>query len=49
MENFLVHFADTATPSLVTFSEFEEYYEGLSLSIEKDEHFINILQNSWSS
>lgn len=48
MENFLLYFMDTANKGQVMFSEFEEYYEGLSLSIEKDEHFINILQNSWS-
>ena len=32
----------------VTWDEFELYYEGLSLGVESDEDFANILKNSWS-
>lgn len=31
----------------VSYVEFEEYYEGLSLSIEDDEDFYSILRNTW--
>ncbi|XP_072257483.1 calcyphosin-2 isoform X2 [Pyxicephalus adspersus] len=34
-------------PQEVSYSEFEDYYEGLSISILSDEDFINILRNSW--
>ena len=32
----------------VTFSEFEEFYEGLSVAVENDDDFVNILKNSWN-
>lgn len=32
----------------VTYVEFEEYYEGLSLSLESDEDFYSVLSNTWS-
>lgn len=32
----------------VSYVEFEEYYEGLSFSIENDEDFYSILKNTWS-
>nr|XP_022291385.1 calcyphosin-2-like isoform X2 [Crassostrea virginica] len=32
----------------VSYVEFEEYYEGLSLAIEEDQDFINILHNTWN-
>ncbi|KAK7503125.1 hypothetical protein BaRGS_00005751 [Batillaria attramentaria] len=32
----------------VTFIEFEEYYEGLSLGVDDDKDFANILRNTWS-
>ena len=32
----------------VSYSEFEEYYEGLSVCIHDDEAFTNILKNAWS-
>ncbi|XP_073507912.1 calcyphosin-2 isoform X3 [Phyllobates terribilis] len=34
-------------PQEVSYSEFEDYYEGLSIGIVSDEDFINILRNSW--
>ncbi|XP_026523498.1 calcyphosin-2 isoform X1 [Notechis scutatus] len=36
-----------SNPSEVSFGEFEDYYEGLSIGILDDEDFINILRNSW--
>ncbi|XP_074640021.1 calcyphosin-2-like isoform X2 [Tubulanus polymorphus] len=31
----------------LSYIEFEEYYEGLSIGIDKDEDFVNIIVNSW--
>ncbi|XP_066447752.1 calcyphosin-2 isoform X1 [Eleutherodactylus coqui] len=36
-----------SNPQQVSYSEFEDYYEGLSIGIMSDEDFINILRNSW--
>ncbi|XP_013914965.1 PREDICTED: calcyphosin-2 [Thamnophis sirtalis] len=36
-----------SNPSEVSFGEFEDYYEGLSIGIPDDEDFINILRNPW--
>ena len=36
-----------ATEDGVSFVEFEEYYEGLSLSIQSDESFVNMMRNCW--
>ncbi|XP_076813809.1 calcyphosin-2-like [Clavelina lepadiformis] len=46
-EQFLNSFADICMGSEVTFVEFEEYYEGLSIVIEKDDAFINMMRNCW--
>ena len=32
----------------VSYVEFEEYYEGLSIQVEDDENFISILRNTWT-
>lgn len=45
---FLESFATTTVKDELTYREFEEYYEGLSLGIDNDEEFINILKNAWS-
>ncbi|ETE66790.1 Calcyphosin-2, partial [Ophiophagus hannah] len=36
-----------SNPNEVSFGEFEDYYEGLSIGILDDEDFINILRNPW--
>nr|XP_033807610.1 calcyphosin-2 isoform X3 [Geotrypetes seraphini] len=36
-----------SNPNEVSYCEFEDYYEGLSLAISDDEDFVNILRNSW--
>ncbi|XP_029453019.1 calcyphosin-2 isoform X2 [Rhinatrema bivittatum] len=36
-----------SNPNEVSYCEFEDYYEGLSLGILDDEDFVNILRNSW--
>lgn len=38
---------DTKTP-LIAYDQFEEYYNGLSIQIESDNDFIQILKNSWN-
>ncbi|KAL4660235.1 calcyphosin-2 isoform X1 [Arapaima gigas] len=34
-------------PSMISFCEFEDYYEGLSMGISNDQDFANLLKNSW--
>ncbi|XP_075713092.1 calcyphosin-2 isoform X3 [Rhinoderma darwinii] len=36
-----------SNPREVSYGEFEDYYEGLSIGIMSDEDLINILRNSW--
>ncbi|XP_054077526.1 calcyphosin-2 isoform X2 [Rissa tridactyla] len=36
-----------SNPNEVSYSEFEDYYEGLSIGIMDDEDFVNILRNPW--
>lgn len=36
-----------SNPNEVSYSEFEDYYEGLSFGIVGDDDFVNILKNSW--
>lgn len=36
-----------SNPNEVSYSEFEDYYEGLSFGIMDDDDFVNILRNSW--
>ncbi|KAK3096844.1 hypothetical protein FSP39_003894 [Pinctada imbricata] len=50
--NPLTAFLDSVTTSpsqeTVSYVEFEEYYEGLSLCIERDEDYANILHSTWN-
>ncbi|XP_065525236.1 calcyphosin-2 isoform X2 [Lathamus discolor] len=36
-----------SNPNEVSYSEFEDYYEGLSIGIMGDDDFVNILRNPW--
>lgn len=45
---FLDSFDVTVVKGELTFREFEEYYEGLSIGVESDEDFCNILRNAWN-
>uniref|UniRef100_A0A8C4V3S1 Calcyphosine 2 n=1 Tax=Falco tinnunculus TaxID=100819 RepID=A0A8C4V3S1_FALTI len=36
-----------SNPSEVSYSEFEDYYEGLSIGVIDDDDFVNILRNPW--
>ncbi|KAM9246342.1 calcyphosin-2 [Leptosomus discolor] len=36
-----------SNPNEVSYSEFEDYYEGLSIGIMDDDDFVNILRNAW--
>ncbi|KAM9029153.1 LOW QUALITY PROTEIN: calcyphosin-2 [Ara ararauna] len=36
-----------SSPNEVSYSEFEDYYEGLSIGIVDDDDFVNILRNPW--
>ncbi|XP_017659896.1 PREDICTED: calcyphosin-2 isoform X4 [Lepidothrix coronata] len=46
--SFLETLGETCSnPTEVSYSEFEDYYEGLSFGIVCDDDFVNILRNSW--
>lgn len=36
-----------SNPNEVSYSEFEDYYEGLSIGIMDDDDFVNIVRNPW--
>jgi len=48
-ENFIQSLSEiiSSRDQRVSFVEFEEYYEGISLSVKNDEDFINIMRNCW--
>ncbi|XP_042728900.1 calcyphosin-2 isoform X1 [Lagopus leucura] len=51
-EEIKVSFLETlgescSNPEEVSYSEFEDYYEGLSIGITDDDDFVNILRNPW--
>ncbi|XP_067946012.1 calcyphosin-2-like isoform X2 [Watersipora subatra] len=46
-EQFLASWSHCVTLEQISYLEFEEYYEGLSIGIESDDEFINILKNCW--
>lgn len=39
--------AATLNPGKVSYVEFEEYYEGLSIVISSDNDFSNVMRNCW--
>jgi len=45
---FLQSFESPPVNGELTFREFEEYYEGLSVSMSNDEDFCKVLRNAWS-
>ncbi|XP_062423898.1 calcyphosin-2 isoform X2 [Rhea pennata] len=46
--SFLETLGDSCSnPNEVSYSEFEDYYEGLSVGIMEDDDFVNILRNPW--
>ena len=47
-EQLMTSFRDTRERGQVSYAEFEEYYEGLSVAVTSDDDFINILKNAWS-
>ncbi|XP_052524313.1 calcyphosin-2 isoform X3 [Tympanuchus pallidicinctus] len=51
-EEIKVSFLETlgescSNPEEVSYSEFEDYYEGLSIGITDDDDFVNVLRNPW--
>jgi len=48
VQMFLQSFESPSVNGELTFREFEEYYEGLSTSIDSDEDFCSVLRNAWS-
>lgn len=48
MESFLSHWNEsTAVRGMVAYSEFEDYYEGLSTITDSDQEFEDILRGTW--
>ena len=48
LQAFLEDIRENDKQELISFIEFEEYYEGLSLSIDRHEDFANVLRNTWN-
>ena len=44
---FMTSFSGTQERGEVSYAEFEEYYEGLSVGVSSDDDYINILKNAW--
>ena len=44
---FVQSFQESPAQQEVTYSQFEAYYEGLSVGVESDEDFENIVKNAW--
>ena len=47
LRTFLEAFEGTQVKEEVQYVEFEDYYEGLSIGIDSDDNFTNVLKNSW--
>ena len=48
LHSFLNKFDSFNQDGLVTFSEFSDYYNGVSASIDDDEHFIFMMERAWN-
>ncbi|KAL8613723.1 hypothetical protein ACOMHN_029815 [Nucella lapillus] len=48
LQAFLEAIRSSPRQEEVSFMEFEEYYEGLSLGLEVDQDFANVLRNTWN-
>lgn len=48
VQTFLQSFEGLSVDGELTFREFEEYYEGLSISMDSDKDFCSVLRNAWS-
>ncbi|GFO40241.1 calcyphosin-2-like [Plakobranchus ocellatus] len=48
LQAFLEDVRESAKQDVISYTEFEEYYEGLSISLPSDEDFVNVLRNTWN-
>ena len=48
LQAFLEDVRESSKQEIISYTEFEEYYEGLSVSVPSDEDFANVLRNTWS-
>ncbi|RUS88391.1 hypothetical protein EGW08_003847 [Elysia chlorotica] len=48
LQAFLEDVRESSKQEVISYTEFEEYYEGLSISLHTDEDFANVLRNTWS-
>lgn len=48
LQAFLDDVRESSKQEVISYTEFEEYYEGLSVSLTNDEDFANVLRNTWS-
>ena len=44
---FLANFGDKNNDGKITNVEWNDYYSAVSSSIEKDEHFVQLVSNAW--
>ena len=44
---FVLSFQESQSQGEVSYAEFEAYYEGLSVGVDRDEDFENIVKNAW--
>ena len=44
---FLANFGDKNNDGKITIVEWNDYYSSVSSSIEKDEHFVQLVSNAW--
>ncbi|XP_065052618.1 calcyphosin-2-like [Rhopilema esculentum] len=47
INEFFSNFEETEKKGEVSYSEFEDYYEGLSIQVDTDEEFTAIMRSSW--
>ncbi|KAK3792689.1 hypothetical protein RRG08_020758 [Elysia crispata] len=48
LQAFLEDVRESSKQEVISYTEFEEYYEGLSICLPSDEDFANVLRNTWS-
>lgn len=47
IQEFTAQFDKFKTAGQVSFCEFEDYYQDVSATIDRDDHFENLIQNNW--
>lgn len=48
LQEFSSQFDHFAKPGYVSYNEFEDYYWDVSATIDRDDHFEELIQNNWN-